>query len=177
MKREGRQHGMVRSYMILPSPINPTPNSKIVNALDTRPTAGAFTKVSRNPTNHWKFTGKCGAARCTDCHINPGNKSKDKAKGTQMLNSCNAVINQRSLAWSVVGTQKGNGLNYDSKSATGILCAITSNEYVDDYYCSDEDDEIEYYEDSEPFTSFQEANQFHGSEFVLVEEDEGWTVL
>ncbi|KAI3902572.1 hypothetical protein MKW92_015513 [Papaver armeniacum] len=98
MKREGRQHGMVRSFLVLPSPLNPTPKSKIVNALDSRPTAGAFTKVSRKPTNHSKFTGKCGVARCTDCHINPGNKSKDKAKGTQKLKSCSAAMNQRSLA-------------------------------------------------------------------------------
>ncbi|MCL7031334.1 hypothetical protein MKW94_012994 [Papaver nudicaule] len=75
MKREGRQHGMVITYMIFPSPINPTPKSKIVNAVDSRPTAGAYTKVSRKPTNHSKFTGK--------------NKSKDKAKGTQKLNDMN----------------------------------------------------------------------------------------
>ncbi|KAI3969138.1 hypothetical protein MKW92_052885 [Papaver armeniacum] len=74
MKREGRQHGMARSYMVLPEPLNPTPKSKIVNALESRPTAGAYTKVSSKPTNHSKFTGKCGVARCADCHINPRNK-------------------------------------------------------------------------------------------------------
>ncbi|OVA17587.1 hypothetical protein BVC80_1837g420 [Macleaya cordata] len=102
MKREGRQHGMVRSYMILPSPLNPTPKSKIVNKLDSRPIAGLYTKVTSKPTNHSKFTGKCGAPRCTDCHSHPVNKSKDKAKGTQKLKSCNVAMNHRSLAWRVV---------------------------------------------------------------------------
>ncbi|RZC94017.1 hypothetical protein C5167_016712 [Papaver somniferum] len=139
MKRESRQHGMVRSYMVLPSPLNPTPKSKIVNALESRPTAGAYTKVSRKPTNHSKFTGKCGVARCTDCQINPGSKSKDKAKGTQKLKSCRVAMNQQSLAWSVVDANNGNGFNYDSKSATGILAAISSGEYFDDYYYGDDD--------------------------------------
>ncbi|KAI3889544.1 hypothetical protein MKW92_040517 [Papaver armeniacum] len=150
MKREGRQHGMVRSYMVLPSPLNPTPKSKIVNA---RPTAGAYTKVSRKPTNHSKFTGKCGVARCTECHINPGNKSKDKAKGTQKLKSCRVAMNQRSLAWSVVDANNGNGLNYGSKSATGILSAISSSEYFDDYYYVDDDIVFEEYDGDEPLTS------------------------
>ncbi|KAI3863651.1 hypothetical protein MKW98_031243 [Papaver atlanticum] len=138
-----------KSYMVLPSPLNPTPKSKIVNALESRPTAGAYIKVSRKPTNHSKFTGKCGVARCTDCHINPGNKSKDKAKGTQKLKS-SSVANQRSLAWSVVD---GNGLNYDSKSATGILSAISSSEYfVDYYYDGDDIDQFEEYDGDEPLT-------------------------
>ncbi|KAI3844393.1 hypothetical protein MKX03_019892 [Papaver bracteatum] len=181
MKREGRQHGMVRSYMVLPSPLNPTPKSKIVNALDSRPTAGAFTKVSRKPTNHSKFTGKCGVARCTDCHINPGSKSKDKAKGTQKLKSCSAAMNQRSLAWSVVDANNGNGLNYDSKSATGILCAISRSEYFDDYYYDDDDAiEFEEYESDEPLNSMEGSEQFQEIEFVpdcQAGEDEGWCVL
>ncbi|MCL7023200.1 hypothetical protein MKW94_002619 [Papaver nudicaule] len=88
----------------------------------------------------------------------------------------------QSLAWSVVDTTKGNSLNYDSKSATGILCDISNNEYFDDYYY-DDDDDIEFGEyegDDEPFTSLEGAEQFHGSEVVLdcpTEEDEGWCVL
>ncbi|KAI3912022.1 hypothetical protein MKW92_047752 [Papaver armeniacum] len=175
---------MVRSYLVLPSALNPTPKSKIVNALDSRPTAGAFTKVSRKPTNHSKFTGKCGVARCTDCHISPGSKSKDKAKGTQKLKSCSAAMNQRSLAWSVLEAHTlitGNGLNYDSKSATGILCAISSSECFDDNYYDDDDAiEFEEYESNEALTSLQGAEQFQEIEFLvdcLAEEDEGWCVL
>ncbi|KAI3958249.1 hypothetical protein MKW92_050743 [Papaver armeniacum] len=118
---------LIRSYMVLPSPLNPTPKSKIVNALDSRPTAGAYTKVSRKPTNHSKFTGKCGVARCTDY--------------------------QRSLAWSVVDANNGNGLNYESKSATGVLSAISSSEYFDDYYYVDDDIVFEEYDGDEPLTS------------------------
>lgn len=182
MKREGYQHGMVRSFIILPSPLKTIPKSKIVNKLDSRPTAGLYTKVSSKPTNHSKFTGKCGATRCNDCHTHPVNKSKDKAKGTQKLKSCNVAINHRSLDWRVVDTNKRNCLNYDGKSATGILCHISSSEYVDDYV--DDDDEIEIYEGDEPRTSFKGAtNWSKGIGFVLdyqveeEEDEEGWCVL
>ncbi|KAK7278666.1 hypothetical protein RJT34_23701 [Clitoria ternatea] len=83
MKREGRQHGMVRSYRILPSPFNPRPNTRFTTRFDSPPTAGLFVKVSSKPTNHSKFTGKCGTPRCIECHLHPACKSKDKTKGTQ----------------------------------------------------------------------------------------------
>ncbi|CAM8987105.1 unnamed protein product [Rhodiola kirilowii] len=57
MKREGRQHGMVRTYRILPAPLNQTNKLRFVNRIDTPPTAGLFTKVSSKPTNHSKSTG------------------------------------------------------------------------------------------------------------------------
>ncbi|KAK8710270.1 hypothetical protein V6N13_145603 [Hibiscus sabdariffa] len=59
MKREGRQHGMVRTYRILPSPLNPKPESRFIQQFDLPPTAGLFTKVPVKPTNHSKFTGRC----------------------------------------------------------------------------------------------------------------------
>ncbi|QCE10865.1 uncharacterized protein LOC114185936 [Vigna unguiculata] len=83
MKREGRQHGMVRSYRILPSSLNPRPDTRIVTRFDSLPTAGLFVKVSSKPTNHSKFTGKCGTPRCTGCHLHPACKSKGKTKGSQ----------------------------------------------------------------------------------------------
>ncbi|KAK7338490.1 hypothetical protein VNO77_19101 [Canavalia gladiata] len=83
MKREGRQHGMVRSYRILPSPLNPRPNTRFITRFDSPPTAGLFIKVSSKPTNHSKFTGKCGTPRCTGCHLHPSCKSKDKTKGAK----------------------------------------------------------------------------------------------
>ncbi|KAK9039585.1 hypothetical protein V6N11_014781 [Hibiscus sabdariffa] len=60
MKREGRQHGMVRTYRILPSPLNPKPESRFIQQFDLPPTAGLFTKVPVKPTNHSKFTGRPG---------------------------------------------------------------------------------------------------------------------
>ncbi|XP_059284797.1 uncharacterized protein LOC132038088 [Lycium ferocissimum] len=91
MKREGRQHGLVRTHPIIPSPWNPKPNSRYVNKLNSPPTAGLFTKASPKPSNHSKFTGKCGRSKCTCCHIHPAGKAKDKAKGTQKLRGCDIV--------------------------------------------------------------------------------------
>ncbi|KAA0037631.1 putative Calcium-binding site [Cucumis melo var. makuwa] len=83
MKREGRQHGMVRTYRIIPSPWNPRPETRFVNELDFPPTAGLFTKVSSKPTNHSKFTGKCSKPRCSGCRLHPVQKAKDKTKGSR----------------------------------------------------------------------------------------------
>ncbi|KAI3799232.1 hypothetical protein L1987_34523 [Smallanthus sonchifolius] len=85
MKREGRQHGVVRSYPILPTPLSR--QRRYVKTEDSASVAGLFTKVSRKPTNQSKFTGKCGKARCLGCHIHPVCKSKEKAKGTMKLRS------------------------------------------------------------------------------------------
>ena len=47
IKREGRQHGMVRTYRILPSPLNQIPETRFVNRFDSATTAaGLFTRVS-----------------------------------------------------------------------------------------------------------------------------------
>ncbi|KAK7272920.1 hypothetical protein RIF29_13962 [Crotalaria pallida] len=83
MKREGRQHGMVRSYQILPHPFNPKPGTRFVTRFDSPPIAGPFVKVPTKPTNHSKFTSKCTTQRCADCHLCPPCKSKCKTKGTQ----------------------------------------------------------------------------------------------
>ncbi|GJS58607.1 hypothetical protein Tco_0653391 [Tanacetum coccineum] len=85
MKREGRQHGVVRTYPILPSPLSQKRNLR--NTVDSAVVTGLFTKVSKKPTNKSKFTGKCGTARCNECHIHPATKAKDKAKGTMKLRS------------------------------------------------------------------------------------------
>lgn len=87
MKREGRQHGMVRTYRIIPSPWNPRPETRFVNEFDFPPTAGLFTKVSSKPTNHSKFTGKCGKPRCSGCRLHPVQKAKDKTKGSHKFKS------------------------------------------------------------------------------------------
>ncbi|KAF3444518.1 hypothetical protein FNV43_RR14210 [Rhamnella rubrinervis] len=130
MKREGRQHGMVRTYHILPSPLNPRPSTRFVIDFDSPPTAGLFTKVSSKPTNHSKFTGKCGRPRCTGCHMHPTCKSKDKTKGTQKVKSNDVVSNHRLVTWRVVEGQQG--LNFARYSATGILEQLSSCGVDDD---------------------------------------------
>ncbi|XP_050232318.2 uncharacterized protein LOC126681008 [Mercurialis annua] len=100
MKREGRQHGMVRTCRILPSPFNPSPHTRFINRLDSPPTAGLFTKVRPRPTNHSKFTGKCGKPRCNECHMNPSSKSKDKTKGTHKIKSGDGLSNFKFMSGS-----------------------------------------------------------------------------
>ncbi|GER47463.1 elongation factor G 2 [Striga asiatica] len=87
MRREGRPHGMVRTCPSLSAPCNPPPNSRILNQLSGPPTAGLFTKVPSRPTNHSKFTGKCGRPRCRACHVGPACKSRTKAKGAHKTRS------------------------------------------------------------------------------------------
>ncbi|GMN42657.1 hypothetical protein TIFTF001_011862 [Ficus carica] len=97
MKREGRQHGMVRTYRILPTPLNPRPDTRFINRFDSPATAGLFTRVPSKPTNHSKFTGKCGQPRCNGCHMHPTCKAKDKTKGNQKQRSNDVVSNHRSM--------------------------------------------------------------------------------
>ncbi|KAK9272148.1 hypothetical protein L1049_002519 [Liquidambar formosana] len=127
MKREGRQHGMVRTCRILPSPFNPISGSRHVNEFHSPPTAGLFTKVQSKPTNHSKFTGKCDRPRCTGCHVQPACKSKDKAKGTQKLRSCDVGANHKLIGWRVVDGRPG--LNFDGLSASGILDHLDDDAY------------------------------------------------
>ncbi|XP_010248805.1 PREDICTED: uncharacterized protein LOC104591601 [Nelumbo nucifera] len=195
MKREGRQHGMVRSYAILPSPWNPRPNSRIVNKLGSPPTAGIYTRVSSKPTNHSKFTGKCGRPKCEECHIHPAGKSKDKAKGTQKLRSSDVVTNHRLVAWRVV--DKGQGLNYAGLSATAILSHLSScNDLWDDedeeYYADDAYNDSHGLGDSDPVEAVESGEtdevvddddddcmSFCDVGFVLeqIDGDEGWCLV
>ncbi|KAL4577142.1 hypothetical protein LXL04_013245 [Taraxacum kok-saghyz] len=116
MKREGRQHGVLRSYIILPATLSQRRYAKMV---ETASVSGLYTKVSRKPTNQSKFTGKCGKARCIGCHIHPATKSKDKGKGTMKLRS--------------IGSDPGL-IGYPAgTSATGVLAYLASKEcYADD---------------------------------------------
>ncbi|KAL6978241.1 hypothetical protein U1Q18_041033 [Sarracenia purpurea var. burkii] len=136
MRREGRQHGMVRTSPILPWPWNGLPDSR--PSFDSPATAGLFIKVSAKPTNHSKFT-----AKCKGCHTHPASKSKGKAKGNQKLRSCDVVSNSRLLTWRVVDTEK-SGLKFAGFSGSGILDHLASDysymDNEDDYYddCVDE---------------------------------------
>ncbi|KAH6758563.1 histone-lysine N-methyltransferase trithorax-like protein [Perilla frutescens var. hirtella] len=102
MKRQGRQHGMVRTYP------EPPRKQRSLNEVRSPPTAGLFAKVSSKPTNHSKFTGKCGRSKCYDCHIHPASKSKDKVKGAQKIrSSLDVVSNYRLITWRVVDSAPG----------------------------------------------------------------------
>ncbi|XP_058186340.1 uncharacterized protein LOC131303478 [Rhododendron vialii] len=145
MRREGRQHGMVRNYPILGPPFNPRPESRYLNRFDSPPTAGLFTKVSSKPTNHSKFTGICGRPKCTGCHAHPVSKSRPKAKGTQKLRSCDVVSNHRLVSWRVVDSNPG--LKFSGFSAGGILDHLDRDNMGD--FDDDDDDFVgEVYEDS-----------------------------
>ncbi|XP_031406237.1 uncharacterized protein LOC116214889 [Punica granatum] len=146
MKREGRQHGMVRTSRVLPPPYNPREGSRLINRLDSPPTAGLFAKVSSKPTNHSKFTSKCCKARCTECHMGPIQKSKDKTKGAQKLKSNDVVSSHRLITWRVVDGRHGS--NFAGLSATGLLDHLayesTDNDqsYDHEYDASDDDDDV-----------------------------------
>ncbi|GMY13194.1 Histone-lysine N-methyltransferase trithorax-like protein [Fagus crenata] len=131
MKREGRQHGLVRTYRFIPSSIDPI---RYVNEFHSPPTAGLFTKVPSEPTNHSKFTGKCGTPRCTECHMNPTFKSKNKTKGTQKLNSHDMVLNTRLITCNVMYGHKQPGLSFFGFSATNLLALLTGTIYYDEVY-------------------------------------------
>ncbi|MCD7467020.1 hypothetical protein HAX54_004191 [Datura stramonium] len=130
MKREGRQHGLVRTYPIVPSRWNPTPNSRYVNKLNSPPIAGLFTKASPKPSNHSMFTGKCGRSKCTICHFQPAGK----VKGTKKQKGWDIVSNNRLMIWRVTDTRPR--LTFSGFSATTILDHLAA-----DYKDLDDDDD------------------------------------
>ncbi|XAR51952.1 hypothetical protein NMG60_11006764 [Bertholletia excelsa] len=168
MKREGRQHGMVRSYRILPSPLNPRPDSRIVNRFDSPPTAGLFTRVSAKPTNHSKFTGKCARPRCSDCHIHPATKSRDKAKGTQKIRSSDALLSYRLVAgFSATAILDHLGGEYDEEEGDCVDVVHEESCYLANDGLTVEDD------DENDKMSFCDV----ALELDQVDEDEGWCLV
>ncbi|WOK98087.1 hypothetical protein Cni_G06797 [Canna indica] len=76
MLREGRQHGMVRTQILLqPAPLNPRPKSRAPNRIDAPPAAGALARAPSKPTR------RCGKSTCPCCHAKPAWKSMGKTKG------------------------------------------------------------------------------------------------
>ncbi|CAL5325353.1 unnamed protein product [Camellia sinensis] len=184
MRREGRQHGMVRSYPVLP--MNTKPESRLrLNQFDSPPTAGMFTKVAPKPTNHSRFTGKCGRPRCRGCHQHPASKSINKTKATHKLRSANLVSNCRLATWRVVDAKPG--LNFPGFSVSRVLDHLDNNDYWDE----DDDDDCEdeaYAEDSCEFDQGRENEGDEESEVTTsfcdvglvwerVDEDEGWCLI
>ncbi|KAB2610119.1 hypothetical protein D8674_018151 [Pyrus ussuriensis x Pyrus communis] len=195
MKREGRQHGMVRTYRILPEPLNPRPATRHINKSESPPTAGLFTKVPTKPTNHSKFTGKCGKSKCTDCHIHPASKAKEKTKGNQKLKSSDVVSNHRLVTWRVVDGQTGLN-NQLGLSATEMLDHL-SNDYENDHDIGDDGHEINgyaigYYDDGNDDRTVEnhvddvdhhgvyEEMGFFNVDYVVdhqIKEDDGWCLV
>ncbi|URE09501.1 hypothetical protein MUK42_21690 [Musa troglodytarum] len=93
MRREGRQHGLVRTHILLPPPLQSRHRPRALHQLHAPPTAGVFSKVPSKPTNHSKFTGRCGGGKpmCAACHAKPAWKSKGKAKGSSKLRDGPAI--------------------------------------------------------------------------------------
>ncbi|KAH6831303.1 hypothetical protein C2S53_009498 [Perilla frutescens var. hirtella] len=139
MKREGRQRGMVKTHTILPAPWNPRPSQPSHPVLGLAPTAGQFTKVSTKPTNHSKFTGKCGRPMCHECRFSPVSKSKDKVKGAQRLRSSSDMVsNYKSITWKVV--YPASYMRVSGFSATSILDYLDNDDYTDRCYGDDDED-------------------------------------
>ncbi|CAO2835836.1 unnamed protein product [Amaranthus hypochondriacus] len=176
MRREGRPHGMVRTYHVLPSPLNPRPNSRILNKIDSPPTAGIFAKISNKPTNHSKFTGKCEKVRCSGCHFHPVSKSRDKSKGTHKLKSSDSAFNYQQVTWRVVGLNK---LRKSGYSASGILNELNNHDYDHDYDDHDDHDDEhgdenggDSYVDDEVKTEILVAATSHHDDIVNVDVDD-----
>ncbi|XP_047310037.1 uncharacterized protein LOC124913669 [Impatiens glandulifera] len=147
MKREGRQHGMVRTYQVRPPEFYRGPQPRY-NRSDSPSTAGLFTKVSPKPTNHSKYTSKCRKPICNCCHNLPVCKSKTKSKGTQKLRLVDA-----------------QGLNLSGLSATLMLDHLTTDSSY--YYFSldeENDDHVEEEEEDEEVTNLTAAHSDHAEE-------------
>ncbi|CAH8358617.1 unnamed protein product [Eruca vesicaria subsp. sativa] len=130
MKKEGRQHGFVRTGMIHPSGFNPSPSNQFVNRLGSPPAFGVFTKVPSTPTNHSKFTGKYERAKYSNCHVLPATKSADKTKGRQKL---------KSTDWWVDG-KLDRLTGSDASSASDILDTLCGEEYGGHHVYDDDAD-------------------------------------
>ncbi|KAL8528161.1 hypothetical protein ACS0TY_005825 [Phlomoides rotata] len=152
MKREGRQHGMVRTY---PIQSGPRPKLRYLNELTSAPTAGTFTRVPTKPTNHSKFTGKCGRRKCDDCHVTPASKSKDKVKGAQKMRSSPQVL----ITWRVVDDARPGFNASGFKSATAVL------DYLDDHHDHD------YGDDHDDESYDHEIEEIDGVDHVVVDDD------
>ncbi|KAI3748114.1 hypothetical protein L6452_10994 [Arctium lappa] len=154
MKREGRQHGVVRSYAILPTPLSQRRYAKMV---DSATVAGVFTKVPRKPTNQSKFTGKCsGKTGCLGCHLHPACKSRDKAKGSMKFRS--------------IGSD--TGFVACGTSATGVLAYLASEGSYDDDEYENAIDAYEYSYDRDDSTNCKVEFGI-GLASIVAEEDIG----
>ncbi|KAH8519348.1 hypothetical protein H0E87_000950 [Populus deltoides] len=168
MRREGRPHGMVRAYAVLPPPWDPKPGGeRKFNKFDTPTTAGLFTKAKHKT------------------------KGSHKVKSQDVLSNSNAQF----IAWRVVNGRHGSNLS--GFSATGMLNHLASTgdhdyaddevddsgneieqEFVDD---DDDDDDENYIGDSVNIKNIEEEDGMSycdvGFEVDLAEGDEDWCLV
>ncbi|GAB2211706.1 hypothetical protein Drorol1_Dr00025039 [Drosera rotundifolia] len=141
MKREGRQHGLVRTYGFLENfSKSPSPARHL---FDFPPTAGLFTKVPSKPNNHSKFTSKCSRSRCFSCRSHPVSKSSTKSKKSQKIRSHDGALEywQEGL--------RGFGRGFGGDSASRVLDEMMGSErggkddecelYGSDHECGNDD--------------------------------------
>ncbi|CAH8386127.1 unnamed protein product [Eruca vesicaria subsp. sativa] len=140
MKREGKQHGMVKTLLILPPLPNTKPKSRWI-PMTYNPTSGSFAKVPSKPTNHSRSTGKCWSATCPECHSHPLSKSRVKSKGCSKMRASDVTYNM--LTWQVPPGGTRPCLKLSGFSATGILNLMSDDDdYADDHdYQSDDEKE------------------------------------
>ncbi|KAK9682327.1 hypothetical protein RND81_10G065400 [Saponaria officinalis] len=134
MRKEGRPRGMVRTFNILPEQLNPRPAGRVLNKVDTPPTAGLFMKVSTKPTSHSKFTGK------SDHIIYSTTKSKDKSKGSYKLRSVDHKLSYKVINWTLLPDDRSDKRLVAGHSASKILDDL----YEDHHLSYDHDDDYDY---------------------------------
>ncbi|KAE8697446.1 hypothetical protein F3Y22_tig00110621pilonHSYRG00283 [Hibiscus syriacus] len=120
MKREARQHGIVRTYRW-----SPIPKTRHVRRIDPVTVSGSFSSVISKAGSHSEFTGKCGKSQWVQCHSNPVGKSKDKTKGAQKFRTTNIA-----------------GFKFSGFSATGVLEYLdrfNEENEIDDHDVNDHD--------------------------------------
>ncbi|KAL2944854.1 Holliday junction ATP-dependent DNA helicase RuvA [Bienertia sinuspersici] len=98
---------------------------RIINKIDSLPIAGIFTKIPNKPTNHSKFTGKCGKVNISDCHLHPVSKSKLKSKGAQKLKTFDSAAVNHQL----------NALQIDDFRNFGYSASRVLHDLEADYHC------------------------------------------
>ncbi|KAJ6841475.1 uncharacterized protein M6B38_306310 [Iris pallida] len=148
MKREGWQRGTVRcAARTTTGPADADADAGEEEAWSSNAKAPSVAK----PSNHSKFSGKCKRARCAACHSHPVSKSRDKAKGTHKLRSCDVALNHRLVSWRVAPAEVvedglGHWSKYSGFSASGILDQLSSER---DCRGDDEDQDVVEEEEEE----------------------------
>eukprot|EP01018_Ginkgo_biloba_P022795 Gb_37199 [translate_table: standard] len=137
MKREGRQHGHVKTHTS--ARWNEGRPKKNYNHIDSPPTAGCFQKVQSKPTNHSKFTGECRIPRCRFCHMDPFNKSRTKTKGQHKYRSSDVLTNYRMYAWRPVSDQSPRDVGRSAFISSGQSAASLIARFVgsEDIHCDE----------------------------------------
>ncbi|KAJ6812286.1 uncharacterized protein M6B38_149330 [Iris pallida] len=146
MRREGWQRGTVRcAARTTTGPADADAGEE--EAWSSNAKAPSVAK----PSNHSKFSGKCKRARCAACHSHPVSKSRDKAKGTHKLRSCDVALNHRLVSWRVAPAEdddvgSAHWSKYSGFSASGILDQLSSER---DCRGDDEDQDVVEEEEEE----------------------------